>query len=177
MIDLRKETELILGDFGHPILLQRSSRKIRCSCWNELYQEADSKCVLCNGIGWLVRIEKHLARRQDASVAVTRPNRVQDTLVGDVMTGANMFFVQHHVHPAVQDIIYEIGWDAKNNPINIISVHEINSVEPERGQRGRIEYYRVHTRLSGVNFIVKQIRPRKIGQETVYEFVHKGAER
>lgn len=171
MIDLRKEMDIILSEFGHPVLLQRTSRKIRCICWNELYQEAKSDCPICNGTAWKVRIEKHKVRKQDASVAITRPNRVQDTALGDVAIGANIFFMRFNAHPVAGDLIFEVGWDG-SKPTNIFQVHEINSIEPERGKNGRIEYYRIHTRASNINFAVREIRPYQSKHEILFELVH-----
>jgi len=156
-IDLRYEMKHILKEYGHQVLLQRTSRRIRCSCWSELYQEADKSCLLCGGTGWIIRIEKHIARGHDASLAVSKPDRVEDSRIGDIHTAAHVFYFEWNVHPRVKDMIYEVGWDKFGKPVNLIKAHEINNIQMERGDGGRTEFYVAYTKLSTVNLDMQNI--------------------
>jgi hypothetical protein len=145
-IDLREEMDLMLRDYGHNIILQRTSRKIRCSCWSERAQEADSKCANCLGSGWVSRAEIRRIRRDNASQVVTLPGATTQADAGRIWTPANTIYFRHDAHPQTGDLIFEVGWRGKK-PINLHGVHLINHAEPNRGDRGRIEYYAVASRL------------------------------
>lgn len=158
---LREEFDKILQEYGHWVILQRTSRKIRCRCWNERSQEADSKCPLCLGSGWVSRAERHLVRQENASQVVSRPAVRTQTEPGIIWTPANQFFFRHDAHPQVGDMIYEVGWKG-NRPVNLIAAHVIQHAEPVRGERGRIEYWNVFTRTVTVDkaFREQMIRTR-----------------
>lgn len=152
VLDLRKEMEDILREYGHWVMLLRSSRKIRCKCWNERAQEADSRCTDCLGSGWLTRAERHLARRDNASQIVTLPSVTAVEEPGRIWTQSSNFFFRHDVHPQVGDLIMEVGWRG-SKPTNIYAVYLIQHSEANRGQGGRIEFYEATCR--GVTLDVK----------------------
>ena len=144
-IDLRKEMDNILINYGHPIILQKTSRKIRCECWNELYQETESNCPLCHGAAWLSRLERHRTRRVDVSNTVSEPNLLEQGRIGLYYVTGVAFYFRYTCHPQIGDILYEVGWN-KYKPVNLIEIYEITHVEPERADSGRIEYFRVATK-------------------------------
>lgn len=154
-LNLREEMDELFVEFGYYVLLQRTSRKIHCSCWNEQSQEGNSKCTKCNGTGWLIKIERHKTRKQDGANTPSKPNLNQQVEVGNVWTSSSVFYLRHDVNPQVGDIIYEVGWN-NNRPINLINAHQISHVEPCRGNHGRIEYYRITARLNSVDRIFKE---------------------
>ena len=149
-MDLRKEIDNLLIDFGYPVILQRTSRKIRCRCFSEIYQEAKSRCPLCHGTGWVVWLERHRTMRDDAVLQTSKPNLNQHTRVGHLWIPANTFYLRHTAHPKVGDIIYEVGW-RERAPSHLVQAHEINHLFTERGDNGRIEFHLVATKTINVN--------------------------
>lgn len=171
-IDLRKEHREIIKEYGHFVLLQRTDRKFRCSCWNESYREADSNCPKCLGTGFLYRIERHRVRRDHASQVMSRPDLNQPTEIGNVHQPARIFWMSAEANPREGDVIYEVGWKG-NKPTHVIGAYEINDTEDKRADNGRIEYYYVATSDKKSVRNVANIVVRKWGMKSNYEFVYK----
>lgn len=171
-MDLRKEFDEMITSYGHAVLIQRSSRKIRCDCWNEKYQEALSSCPFCLGQGWVNRIEKHHIRRQTATDIISLPGRTQNTPVGRLLTDTRTFFMKHDVRIKEGDMIYECGWH-KDKPTHIITSYEASYIDDMRGDNGRIEFYQVSVREKTSPLTVDKIRLRRIGPVINYE-LYKG---
>lgn len=169
-MDLRREFHKILENYGHDILLQRSSRYIRCSCWNCKYQEPLSSCPKCMGSGRVVRIERHRVRTETATNIITLPGRKQQTPIGQVSQQTRAFFMMHDVHPKVGDVIYEVGWD-KDRPTNVLHAFEISYADEKRGKNGRIEFYQVSSKENNTTALdYDNILKRRIGGKINYEF-------
>lgn len=169
-IDLRKEFEIVLQETGHYILLQRTKKGLRCRCWSERYLEPIENCPICNGTGRVVRIERHLSRRDSASQIVSSPNLTQQAPIGRMSLDAQRFFFKHDAHPQVGDYIFEVGWN-KETPTHLQKIYAINEVQPMRGDRGRIEYWRVSVREESKNKDLKEITVRSFGPVKNYEFL------
>lgn len=173
MIDLRKHFDEFLRDYGHYVLLQRTSRKIRCRCWDERHKEASPDCRICLGKGWISRIERHRTRYDTAIQVVSRPNLNQLTPVGRNWVDARAFYFAHDVHPKVGDMIFEVGWHPYNphKPTHLIRAYVINDVYPFRGDRGRIEYYMTSVKAETLQHKVRNIVVRSLGPVKNYEFI------
>ena len=170
MIDLRNEIHDIIEETGHYVLLQRTSRKIRCVCWDEKYQEAKNDCPRCLGKGWVSRIERHKVRRQNASQIISLPDLLKQMPVGVVGADAKVFFFRHDTHPKKGDIIMEVGWRG-NQPTHLIEVFEITSVDDLREQRGRIEFYQVVAKEKTLDTNIREITVRRMGPIRNYELI------
>jgi hypothetical protein len=171
MIDLRKEFDEILEEYGHDVLLQRTDRRVHCKCWNRGTSEADPECLICNGTGWVTRIERIRVRREDASQVITRPNRAQGSPLGKVWASSAVYYMRYSVVPQVGDFIYEVRW-RHNQPVKILSAYEINDINALRGDRGRVEYYAGYARLDSTNLRHQNLQIRKIGPIVNYEWRH-----
>lgn len=169
MIDLRKEFDEILEEFGYDVLLQRTNRRIHCKCWNRTSGEGDPECPVCNGTGWVIRIERIRVRREDASQVVTRPSRVQSSPIGKAWTSSAVYYMRYSVAPQVGDIIYEVKW-SQNQPVQLVAAYEINDINALIGDGGRVEYYAAYTRLDSTNLKHQSLQIRKIGPITNYEW-------
>lgn len=169
-MDLRKEIHEIIKETGHYVLLQRTSRKLRCACWNEKYKEADSYCPICLGEGWVSRIERHKCRRQNATNIISLPGKIQQTPIGRLATDTKTFFFEHHVSPKRGDMIMEVGWKG-NQPTHMITAYEISNAEDMRGDRGRIEFYQVSVKEKSADTNVRGITVRSIGPIKNYEIL------
>lgn len=178
-MDLRKEFDKILAEYGFPVILQRTSRKIHCRwvdpvtgkpCWDERAQEGNPKCPICLGSGWVTRVERHMVRRDNASQIVTLPGSTMIAEPGRLWTPANNFYFRHDVHPQVGDLIFEVGWN-RNRPVSLIAVHLIQHSEPNRGDRGRIEFYQAATRLVTLDKQYREGIIRSFGAVPTYTLV------
>lgn len=169
-MDLRQEFNELLDEFGHYVLLHRTGRKIRCRCWNEKYQEADSNCLICGGTGWVSRIERHKIRRQRAVQVISQPNLNQQTTLGKMWIDAQSFYMHHNVYPKVGDYIYEVGWSGYR-PTHLINAYRINDVDGHRGDNGRIEFWSSAGKAETINHSFKNILVRSIGPIKNYEII------
>lgn len=167
-IDLRKELDNILSNFGYYVILQRTSRKIRCFCYDEKLQEAKSNCLACGGTGWIGRLEKHVTRKDEASDIITYPDKIKQTDIGKMASPSDVFYFKHYVHPQVGDYIFEVGW-TNNKPTNLLTVYRINHVQPVRGTGGRIEYYWAACKREPINLEFFQLL---INRSVIYDGEH-----
>ncbi len=169
-IDLRKEIDDILKDYGYYVLLQRTSRKIHCSCFKEKYQEPDSHCPICYGSGWVNRIEKHKTYSQNQSLVVSKPGLNTMGPLGYIYTPANVYHFKHDVHPQIGDLIYEVGWN-KDRPVNLHRCFKLSHSEAKRGDNGRIEFYFAASKAEAIDFKFKEWTIHSIGSKKNYEIV------
>lgn len=184
-IDLRKEIHDLIEETGHYVLLQRTSRKLRCICWDEKTQESSvsryiersgdkqysrTSCPRCLGEGWVSRIEKVKTRRQMASNIISLPGKNQQALYGRVSIDTRLFFFEHFVSPKNGDYIYEVGWH-KGKPTHIIEAFEIASADDMRGDRGRIEFWQATMKEDTINIEARGFAIKKIGPIKNYELL------
>jgi len=172
-IDFRVEFEEFMKDYGYPVLLQRAGRKIRCRCWSEKHQEADSDCPICMGVGWVSRIERHTLRDTSAVQPIARTGMAQMTEVGKMWVDAKTFYMRHDSHPKVGDYIYEVGWTSAQRPSHLMHTYRINDAIAIRGDGGRIEYWAVSGKSETTNMDKQNIIVRAIGPIQNYELVQK----
>jgi hypothetical protein len=172
-IDLRKEFDDLMDEYGYPILLHRTGRKIRCRCWNEKYQEAKTKCPICVGTGWVSRIERHTLRDTSAVQTIARTGLGEQTGLGKMWVDAKTFYMRHNSNPKVGDYLYEVGWTSSQKPSHLSHVYRINDIIANRGDNGRIEYWTVSAKSETVNMEWQNIVVRSIGPIQNYEMIYK----
>lgn len=139
-VDLREEMCDLIKQTRYNVLLQRTSKKIRCRCFNHKYTEADSKCPICLGTGWLFKFEKLRSFKQD--VDTTAEGAILFTQVGELHHSYKVFYFEHDTHPKVKDYIWEVQW-AGNKPTKLNELFKIKEVSDQRGENGKIEYYTI----------------------------------
>lgn len=183
-MDLRKEINDIIEETGHYVLLQRTSRKLRCLCWDEKYQESafqlyvertgDKRkldgCPKCLGKGWVSRIERHKVRRQTASNIISLPGKIKQTTIGELVTDTRTFFMKYNVVPRKGDILMEVGWKG-TTPTHLIQAFEISHADDLREKNGRVEFYQVSTKEISVDTKIRGFTIRKIGPIKNYEIL------
>jgi hypothetical protein len=172
-MDLRKEIHDIIEESGHYILLQRTSKKLRCDCWNEKYQSTSTKCSKCLGTGMVSRIERHKVRRQAAYNITTAPNVIHQSPVGRIETDNVTFFMKYDAQPKTGDIIMEVGWD-KNKPTHLVRAYEVAYPDGLRGDQGRIEFYQAGSKQISVDTSIRGFVIRQLGPVRNYEAIHRG---
>lgn len=172
-INLREELDALLDEYGHYVLLQRSSRRLRCRCWHEVRREGDPNCPYCLGRGRVSRIERHKVRYSSGLSTIQRPMATTLSPVGPSWVDGKLFYFKHNVEVQTGDFIYEVGWSAKNKkkPTHLISAYLINDVYEYRGDNGRIEYKLASVRKETRNVTVKNIVLRALGPIENYEII------
>lgn len=154
LIDMRKEVDKLLEDTKYTVLIQRTNRKIHCSCYNRKYHEGHAHCNKCLGTGYLFKFEKHKTFKQGSSGSILF------TEIGQFTQNTRLFYFAHDVHPQVKDYIWEVTWKG-SKPIKLQSLYRITSVSDKRGINGRIEYFTVSTELEALD---KDFRNNYIGK-------------
>lgn len=136
-IDIRAELTELMRANSYEVLVQRTSRKIRCKCFNEKYQESDSKCPMCLGLGWLFKFEKVKTFKQDIRAAIG--NAIISTDIGRLTNENQTFFFEHNCEMNEGDYIWEVAW--KNGmPISLVNLFKIEAILDKRGDNGRVEF-------------------------------------
>lgn len=137
-IDLRKEYEVLQKQFSIDILYIRTSKYIKCECYNPLHKVGDPSCKKCLGRGYLNTIEK-------VSAINTSMNYLQDgiisTSIGTINANDESFYFSHKVMPRVGDIVVVATYNSNREPVDVESVFEIHSASPVRGDSGRVEMF------------------------------------
>lgn len=184
-MDLRKEFAEILDESGHYILLQRTSRKLRCVCWDEKLQESSIKkykeymrlldtphkeCPKCLGSGWVSRIERVRTRRQLASDIISMTSRIQTLDIGKQTFDNLLFFFEHNIQPKEGDYIFEVGWDGIK-PTHLIKSYSIQVANDLRQHEGRIEFWQAVTKEDNIGTGIKGFGVKNIGPVQNYEII------
>lgn len=136
-INLRDEMSELIDGSQYEVLVQRTSQKIRCSCFNEKYGEPDAKCSKCIGTGWLFKFERHKTFKQD--IIANNDGDILVTPLGQLVQGYVKFFFTHDVLISQNDYIWEVAWK-NNKPIKLVALYQIKSHSDQRGSSGTIEY-------------------------------------
>lgn len=135
-IDLRKETETLLKDYGVDILYVRASKYAKCKCYDELFKSGNPKCRLCLGTGKLTVLEKATVFYNNNSYYTKQSG------VGKYNAMIGEFIFKYDSDVTFNDLILIVG--CKNNIIiDVKQVYKVNNVNPVRGNNGRVEYYEV----------------------------------
>ena len=169
-LDMRAQFAELLNDYGFWVLLQRNSKRIHCTCWNEKYQEGLSTHTPCGGTGWITRIERIQTRRKEAAITVTRPDLTQEASIGRVVTNEFYWYARWDTFPRAGDLLYEVNWDNTNaiRPVSLVKVHSINAVDEYRGDNGMVIYNTIATRQTTSNLKVENLIIRSIGNMMNY---------
>lgn len=184
-IDLRKEIGEILEDSGHYVLLQRTSRKLRCICWDEVAQESSMKkyrqltnysgnslksCPKCMGAGWITRIERVKARRDSASDVISETSRLQTLNVGQQNFDNRVFYFNDKIRPQDGDYVYEVGWDGLR-PTHLIKAYRIQVAADLREKDGRIEYWQAVCKQDNIGTGIEGFTMKRLGPVVNYEIL------
>lgn len=136
-LDLREEMVDLISETQFEVLIQRTSEKIRCTCYNEQYKEADSKCPKCIGTGWVFKFEKHKCFKQD--IISNSDGDILVTPAGKLVNGFVKFFFPFNVPLSRNDYIWEVAFK-NNKPIRLNTLYKIEDMSEQRGIKGSIEY-------------------------------------
>ena len=158
-IDLRKEFDVLQNSFSIDILYIRTSKYIKCNCYNPLHKVGDPTCKKCLGRGYMNTIEK-------VKPISTSVNYMQDMMLntglGVISTSDEIYYFSHKVMPKKGDLILVTKFNSKKEPVEAVSVYELHSANPVRGDHGRVEIYTClcklrEDKLNDVNIILKSL--------------------
>ena len=137
-IDLRKKFDVLQNSFSIDILYIRTSKYIKCECYNPLHKVGIPTCKKCLGRGYLNTIEK-------VSAITHSMNYVQDGIsispIGNLTASDESFYFSHKVMPRVGDLVVVTLYNSRKEPVDISAVYEIHSATPVRGDSGRVEIF------------------------------------
>jgi hypothetical protein len=174
---MREDFESILQEFGHNILLVRSSTKIKCSCWNEKTREASSNCPICFGLGFVPKVEKHTVRVQDASIAISYPGMGERSKIGEMAVPGFFYFFKHDVKVELGDLILEVDWSPTGKPIyNGGYISAVNHIDRKRWERGEIAFQKVYTEDQPVEKELRGVSISNASGITNYELTYRSGE-
>lgn len=162
----------ILEQYGHNVLVVRQSKKLKCSCWTEKYQEADKECPVCFGLGTVPVIEKHTVRSQTMTIPQTLPRAVSDLSLGSMEYSGNAYYMRPDIPISVGDLIVEVDWSATGKPIYTgDTLSEVNYVDPKRFEHGETIFKKVYVSGTSVDRKIRGIRIANSSGVKNYELI------
>lgn len=114
--DLSNEFKKILEEYGHDVLVLRQDKKLLCSCYNEVTQEADRECPICLGLGYSFIAERHTTRAETIALEPQLAGLLKENPIGDVLTGGRKYYFQPNMVANEKDLIVEVDWDNFGRP-------------------------------------------------------------
>ena len=177
----REKFNSILDKYGYPVLVVRSDRKIRCSCWNEKTQEADRTCPACFGLGWNPKVEKHQARAQDTASAMSsiggQAKAITQTPIGEIVGLPRQWFMRTDIKLQRKDLIVDVEWDASGKPVYAGGgIYEVNHIdETMKFANGEQVYKLVFTMDTPVQKNIRGIRIVEVQGIVNYELAMEDA--
>jgi hypothetical protein len=160
LIDFRDEFDCLNDQYGINMLYVRSNPRTRCKCYDKLTGDGDSSCKICGGSGKISTIE--LTKGIYENIDYTGyANMIE---LGLSVSNTAIFYLDYKVVPKIKDRLFIAAYK-ENIPVNIIKSIMIMSVEPIRGDKGRIEAYRCYGRFTPEKIIQDQRRLNSIPYE------------
>ena len=169
MVDLRRELASIIEDYGSDYLLIKINKKVKCRCVTEDYGSARADCPVCLGTGFLINAVKVRGRSAFASIPETLPRMITTAEPGKIAIPSKQFYLNHKSKPYRKDLLVICGWDGKKPVFDeYTEIFEINEIDPNRGDGGRIEYFIASAKGDPVNAKIKLANIVKNSQSEYY---------
>lgn len=173
-IDLRKEVDYLLDRYGVKVLYVRSSKYIKCKCYDELYKAGHSSCKLCLGTGKVTSVEPiTIFYNNEKYYSYLSVGGRYNTKVGE-------FILKYNSNPEFNDTILVVGY--KNNiVVDVKKVYKITNANDVRCDNGRVEYYEVavstedtlinkyNSYINGMRIDISKKRKTQIFKDWCYE--------
>lgn len=147
---------------GIDILIQRKSKKIKCSCFDEVYQTGDSNCRICLGEGILYKIQKEKAILQKGSD--NSNSDIKKTELGNVNISSFNLYLKENIKPSTGDKIFIASWNYKN-PTHLKRVLEIKKVDPIINNEGKNLLFKIVALNSPKDFKIGKAIIKKAGEK------------
>ena len=145
MINLRAELKKMIDDHGHWVVLRQAEPGGRCACVNPNTDDADSRCNMCLGSGYLF-VDRFVKCRKSRDVSLTQTvGGERRTALAHATPLDSIFYFEYTTKPTTADFILEVKLDQINNepiaPYRVKNVFDISDVREQRDQMGRVEFY------------------------------------
>lgn len=170
-MNLSYELNKILDKYGHPVLVVRQDKKLRCSCWNEKTQESDRACPRCYGLGWNPVVEKHVARMEDSMSAQTLGRMGATAGFGQISVPSRSYYVNSQAKVKTKDLIVDVDWTASGKPVyNGGGIYEVSYVDESlRYEGGQQIYKAIQCKDTPVQKSIRGIRVVQVNGIINYE--------
>lgn len=169
MIDISEEVIKLIKEEGFPALLIRPDNKIRCVCWDERTQSAESKCPYCAGTGYHISIDRILVTTKVASVPETLPKLIKTSIPASIAIEGRSFYLSKLVSPAPRrgDLLVVCEFRGAH-PKLPMEIYEFNHVEAYKSNGGKTQYYRASSSLDPIDSNIKGVVIRKLQGRSSY---------
>lgn len=137
-IDMRRNAEGLINEFGINVLYVRNCKFVKCRCFSDLDKTGNPDCPYCMGSGFFASIEKVRAIESSNS-AYSSTNSIAQLPIGVTDQKNEVYYIGHEVTPKERDYLLKVTWDKKGRPTDIVKVLEIVNVYEMRGDSGRVE--------------------------------------
>ena len=137
-IDMRSEVLTLHSELAYHILYNRTTKYIKCKCFNELYKSGNPRCQICHGNGYLTSLE-----RMEVIEYTPDLKALSASSLGSYSRHEKVFFFSYKAAPKRKDLMLVTGWNKDQTPSNLHEVYEVKDVNVVRGDEGKVEYYRV----------------------------------
>lgn len=137
-INLKKEFDQIIAEFGHPVILIRQNKKRDCNCVVGVSQSANPKCPICFGTGKINSSEVIKIRN------VTKYSLMNYRFaeLGQTIASPNTIYISSDVRPCVNDLIVQCAFKDNKPYIDEYSqIYLIDNVAPLRAENGDIAFF------------------------------------
>lgn len=143
---LKKEFEDILEEYGRDVLVVRRDKRLYCSCFNEVSQEASRTCGLCLGLGWTYIAERHRTRAEDEADPAQLVRLMAIKGIGDVIAGDRKYYFKPNMHASEKDLIVEVTWDKFGRPTynEDGGIYSISAVDRNQNLGSDKDVYRIY---------------------------------
>ena len=138
-IDLRKEFNSILKEYGLRVILLSEDLSTRCSCYDNLHKSGNSSCQSCLGSGVISKARCVNVVYQ--STYANPNNYMAMTEVGLSNNSTVTIYCDNSTKPKIKDKIMIVGRDSNNIFNTIVEMCVVMLCNEVRGDNGRIEYY------------------------------------
>ncbi|CDQ41817.1 hypothetical protein [Virgibacillus salexigens] len=144
-MDIRKDLRNVLDKYGYDAIYIRRDKRFRCECYSERSGgQSRTDCPNCFGTGFVTNIEKVRTRRTISSVPESLVRARKNFEIGNLSAKAYVYYLEHDINPKEGDLLIEAEW--KNGvPLSILEKNVISIADPQRGNKGRTEFYQIYS--------------------------------
>ena len=134
-MNLRKEFDAILHQYGHYVLIVRTDRQTTCTCYNPTTGSVSKTCPYCFGLGTIPIIEKHITREKDLNVPETLPYLSTQQLFGEMAIATRGYFFKPEVVIQPHDLIIDVDWNGAQPIYSGRGLYEVSHVDKKSRTR------------------------------------------
>ena len=167
-MNLRKEFDAILHQYGHYVLIVRTDRKTTCTCYNPTTGSVSKTCPYCFGLGTIPIIEKHITREKDLNVPETLPYLSTQQLFGEMAIATRGYFFKPEVVIQPHDLIIDVDWNGVQPIYSGRGLYEVSHVDKKRFEFGEFTFQKVYVKDNPIEKEIHSIRIIERAGETNY---------